>query len=288
MIDAVRGVLRVRRWPRKRGTPTSALQLWWIDWFRQANLLAKYADAASIVRSKEMAAGSGMYPRDILLKAMRGRLYNWTDQDGWKWYSMAAVGDISETLDVLAQTIGSLLVRAADRWRTVPPGDPGDVLTHQAADEPPVWSPPAGGGVPFGGAMVRSTILQKATLNVWKVLTWDTEYYDTDNIHDLVVNPTRLTVPAGWSKVRLTASIEWQSITTNNRGLTVYKNAIPFLGGAEVKLPSIGVSRNTLTTAAVSVVPGDYFEMAVWQDAFALLNIPGGTNYTHFSMQQAE
>ena len=147
MIDAVRGVLRVRKWPKKRGTPRSASQRWWIDWFTQANLLAKYADPMSQARAIEMAQGSGMYPRDVLLKAMRGRLYFWSDTTGWKWYSVAAQQDVSNSLDALAQVVGSVLVRAVDRWRAPPAGIVGDLLTYKGSATPPIWQAPGGGVV---------------------------------------------------------------------------------------------------------------------------------------------
>jgi hypothetical protein len=148
MVDTVRGVLRIRKWPRKRGTPKSESQLWWIDWFRQANKLAKYVDAASMRRAIELTAGTGKYPRDILLQAMRGRLYVWQDENGKTWYPMAAVQDISESLDVIAQTVGNVLVRATDRWRRAGPETPaiGHVLTYQGTTAPPIWAG-AGGGI---------------------------------------------------------------------------------------------------------------------------------------------
>lgn len=146
MIDTVRGVLRVRKWPKKRGTPKSPLQRWWIDWFRQANLLAKYADGMAQARAIAMTKGSGLYPRDVMLKAMRGRLYIWADENGKVWYPMAAVQDISESLDVLAQSIGSVLVRATDRWRAPPAGAVDDVLTYKGPATSPIWAPPASAG----------------------------------------------------------------------------------------------------------------------------------------------
>ncbi len=145
MIDSVRGTLRVRRWPKKRGPPRSPLQRWWVSWFIQANLLAKYVDGMQAARFIEMTKDSGLYPRDVALMAMRGRLYNWADETGWRWYSMAAIGDISESLDVLGQTIGDILVRAADRWRPIPAGNVGDVVTKSAPGLPPVWQAPSGG-----------------------------------------------------------------------------------------------------------------------------------------------
>ena len=144
MVDVVRGTIRVRKWPKKRGKPRSEAQRFWVDWFKQANLLAKYVDAASATLAIELTKGSGWYPRDVLLKAMRGRLYWWTDQDGRKWFPMAAVGDISLTLDVLAQTVGSVLVRAVDRWRAPPAGVSGDVLTNKGPGNPPEWAPITG------------------------------------------------------------------------------------------------------------------------------------------------
>lgn len=145
MIDTFRGVLRVRKWPKKRGRPRSAKQRFWVDWFVQANRLAKYADGMSLARAIEMTKGSGLYPRDVLLMAMRGRLYTWSTPDGWRWYSMAAKGDISESFDILAQTVGSVLVRAVDLWRPPPPGALNDVLTYKGNLTSPVWQAPGGG-----------------------------------------------------------------------------------------------------------------------------------------------
>ena len=167
MIDTVRGVLRVRKWPKKRGTPKSALQRWWIDWFTQANLLAKYADGLSQAGAIALTKGSGLYPRDVLLAAMRGRLYWWADETGWKWFPVAAITDITNALDILAQTIGSVLVRAPDRWRAPTPGTLDQVLTLKGSPLVPEWAAPGGGGVPFGGALVTSLANQAVASGVW-------------------------------------------------------------------------------------------------------------------------
>lgn len=153
MIDTVRGVLRVRKWPKKRGTPKSPLQRWWNDWFRQANLLAKYADGMTQARAIALTKGTGLYPRDIILKAMRGRLYIFHDENGKVWYPMAAIQDISDSLDVLAQNIGSVLVRATDRWRAPPTGNVNDVLTYKGGAAPPIWQAPA-----TAGGLVQETL----------------------------------------------------------------------------------------------------------------------------------
>jgi len=169
VVDTVRGVMRVRKWPRKRGTPTSAAQLFWIDWFRQANLLAKYADAASMRAAIELTKGSRWYPRDILLMAMRGRLLWLTDTTGWKWYPMAAIQDLSDSLDILSQTVGKLLVRATDRWRAAVEGSPGDVLTQGPAGQPPSFQPSAGAGGVVQQDVVGTPIVPDGTKSFYEL-----------------------------------------------------------------------------------------------------------------------
>ncbi len=173
MIDTVRGVLRVRKWPRKRPGKRTAIERFWTDWFVQANKLAKYADGMSQARAIQMTKGSGMYPRDVLLKAMRGRLYTWTTPDGWKWYPMAAIGDVSESLDVLAQTVGSVLVRAVDRWRAPPDGVIGDVLTYKGLAAPPVWQAPTGGGGAVQQVLAGTPIIPDNTVTSYDVAVED-------------------------------------------------------------------------------------------------------------------
>lgn len=223
MIDTVRGILRVRKWPRKPGTPKSALQRWWNDWFRQANRLAKYVDAASAIRAIELSKHSGFYPRDILLKAMRGRLYTWTDETGWTWYSMAAIGDISESLDVLAQTVGSVLVRAVDRWRRPDPGNIGDVLTYQGDAAPPDWQPAAGGG---GGVQEQ---LPGTPINP----------ANTDAFYDLDVTAYN-SVVATWYDVGFMASTQPIFRLSFDGGVT-FKNGIGNYRGAFVSHGSSGL-----------------------------------------------
>ncbi len=179
VVDTVRGVLRVRKWPRKRGTPKSELQRWWIDWFRQANRLAKYVDGMSAARAIEITKNSGMYPRDVLLAAMRGRLYIWQDSNGKVWYPMAAVQDISESLDVLAQTVGSVLVRAADRWRSPPAGVINQVLTLKGSPLVPDWATPAGGGGLVQEVVAGSPIVPDNTVSFYDI---DVSLYSDINI----------------------------------------------------------------------------------------------------------
>lgn len=286
MVDTVRGVLRVRSWPKKPGPPKSAKQRFWIDWFTQANRLAKYVDAASAIRAIDLTAKSGLYPRDVLLAAMRGRLYHWADETGWKWYSMAAIGDISESLDVLAQNVGGVLVRALDRWRAPDPGDVGDVLTYQGDAAAPDWQPPAGGGGVFGGALVTS--LSDITFDrfIDTPIPFDAEQYDTDALHD-ALDPTRLTVPTGWSRVRLTGGFEWNVDTTSSqRAMWFWKNGSGFPGKSQFTRLARLRSETCIASPPIEVVPGDFFELVGWHDKTSPKTVKGPADNTYFGMER--
>ena len=281
MIDTVRGVLRVRKWPRKRGTPKSASQRYWIDWFRQANYLAKYVDGASAARAIEITKDSGMYPRDVILAAMRGRLYSWHDRTGKVWHPVAAIQDISESLDVLAQDVGSLLVRFADRWRRVPDETIGDVLTFKGAGVPPEWETPAGGDNYLGGALVRAAGSFTLGTAAWTAIPWDTEDYDTASMHDNVTNKERLTVPTGFNRVRLSAGLVIQTGATGFKGISIYKNGAVVAGGGMIRTPSSSATHAymILSTPVLVCAATDYFELMAWQST--------GTNKTVYSNANA-
>ncbi len=269
MVDTVRGVLRVRKWPRKRGTPKSASQLYWIDWFRQANRLAKYVDGASAARAIEITAKSGMYPRDILLAAMRGRLYTWYDQNGKVWYSMAAIQDISDSLDVLAQTAGSLLVRFADRWRALVPGTAGQVLTNQGAEVAPAWQTPAAAGLAPDGCLLSKVGNQNVTSGVVTAITFEAETYDPQGLHDNTVNNTRITIPAGYAYAEFTGTIYAAAKSGGLRQVRMYKNGAAMAGGAfDQSLGSASLMPiKTVPSHLVQVTVGDYFELMFYHNA---------------------
>jgi len=74
MVDTWRGKVRVRKWPDKRGRPKSAAVRAQNDWFRDANRLASRAPGTQAATAIEITQGSGLYPRDILMRMMAGNL----------------------------------------------------------------------------------------------------------------------------------------------------------------------------------------------------------------------
>lgn len=82
IVDTYRGAVRIRSWPKKRGPKATEQQRLWRDWFTQANHRAKYAPGQQIDQSIKAARGTGLYPRDILVKAMGTGLFDAIDEDG--------------------------------------------------------------------------------------------------------------------------------------------------------------------------------------------------------------
>jgi len=72
LVDSSRGQLRVRKWPRKRGPSKSREVRIQNQWFKDANKLAKHCAASQQAQAIAMTLGTGLYPRDLLLKCMSG------------------------------------------------------------------------------------------------------------------------------------------------------------------------------------------------------------------------
>lgn len=142
----------------------------------------------------------------------------------------------------------------------------GVTATDDGAGNVEVAIPGGGGGAAsFKGAMVivSATVLA-ANYSTAAPIPFDEEVYDTDGFHDNVTNNTRLTIPAGVSRVRLGGMVRAFAVTDGNgQSLQVLKNGAGFDGNgyfaAEVD-SSIGAGA-TLSTGVIDVVAGDYFEL---------------------------
>lgn len=82
MVDTFRGQIRVRKWPRKRGEPKSQVTRDQNTWFKQANELARQVEPTQMNLAIAMTKGTGLYPRDLLLRQMAGGIYHIILADG--------------------------------------------------------------------------------------------------------------------------------------------------------------------------------------------------------------
>jgi hypothetical protein len=125
--------------------------------------------------------------------------------------------------------------------------------------------------VPYRGA--RATLdATKTEVSFPTIASWDGTSRDTDSLWD-AAEPARLTVPAGVTKVRLSAFV--MLTATSSAGailLTFRKNrtgtdALQIEGAAEshIRQSSTGFSRNSAAafTDVLDVVAGDYFDLRI-------------------------
>ena len=82
IVDTYRGQTRIRTWPRKRGTPKSQMVRDQNAWFKEANHLVKIAAASQITLAIEATRNTGLYPRDLMLRAMGSGLIDIVEPDG--------------------------------------------------------------------------------------------------------------------------------------------------------------------------------------------------------------
>lgn len=82
IVDTYRGQVRFRSWPRKRGPKATPKQRIWRDWFTDATQSIKYAHSQQVDQAINMAKGTGLYPRDILMKALASGFFDAIDEDG--------------------------------------------------------------------------------------------------------------------------------------------------------------------------------------------------------------
>ena len=132
------------------------------------------------------------------------------------------------------------------------------------------------------GARVYSSAVQGINSSAWTPLIFNNERYDTDNIHDLIVNTGRLSC---WTagKYAITGHIAWPHSLTNNRGIRVRLNGTTIIAGHCVN--STGYSEESIVTIYELAI-FDYVELLVYQSTGVPINIDRQGNYSpEFAMQ---
>jgi hypothetical protein len=145
-VSTWRGIAILKKWPKKRKNIRPLVNQEQEDWFRQANILTKYIDPEMQITARNAVKGTPLYPRDVQVALMAGRLLGLNLGAEGKLYSMAVKNQVSESLDVITQTVGGLLVRKSDGWDILPQGTTGQVLTSKGPGQLPVYEAGGGGG----------------------------------------------------------------------------------------------------------------------------------------------
>ncbi|NKE43590.1 hypothetical protein HB662_02295 [Roseomonas frigidaquae] len=108
------------------------------------------------------------------------------------------------------------------------------------------------------------------------IVTWPTPIYDDAGFW-VSGFPTSLTVPAGVSRIRVVCQATWDNEAVGDRKMRVLINGVEEGDGLPaMRLPSAGDLDVTILNASggvVPVTPGDYIQLAVFQDRGANLNL---------------
>ncbi len=121
---------------------------------------------------------------------------------------------------------------------------------------------------PWRGALLRLSA-NLTGLATDAVITWNTVVSDTDSFWSAGA-PTRLTIPAGITKVRLHAGIAHEALATAGSVSAFFKKGGSFMGSPNMYSSSLSRQGTTGFTTNLSearsvvldVVAGNYFEVA--------------------------
>jgi hypothetical protein len=160
-------------------------------------------------------------------------------------------------------------------------GSLGQILAKASGDDFDVaWvDPPTGGGGegrPATAQISRST-QQNITGSTDTMVVFDTlEFQDVSGVVNIGANPTRVTVPAGYTLARVSAGIVWSNSSSDYRWARIKKN-----GTTDVAIdirPGVNESPQYPRTRWIPVSAGDYFELNVRTNVGGLY-VAGAANY---------
>lgn len=185
----------------------------------------------------------------------------------------------AESLDAMLDTVmttdGDLVTRSS--------GAPARITRAALAADPAFSSTYAPA---HSGALVRLSAAESIANSTLTDVPWDVEVYDEGGWW-VVGSPTRLTVPAGVSKVRLTGCVAWASATAGERLFRILKNGAGVYGLPQVRnVPGATSSiYQAASSAVITATPGDYFTLNVRQISGGALNITADPE-SYFSIEK--
>ena len=187
----------------------------------------------------------------------------------------ATSDDANAIQNAIVDAKGDLIAAsAADTPARLAVGANGTVLTADSAETTGLkWATPASGST-FVGCGVKKTTDQSLSNSTYTVVSWDSENFDTNTMHDNATNNTRITIPTGKSGYYLlTGGIAFNSNGTGNRIVRVYKN------GADLRWLSSVAAANTGNFTIVpfsqtfSLTAADYLEIYAYQTSGGALSV---------------
>ncbi len=112
---------------------------------------------------------------------------------------------------------------------------------------------------------------QTITTSTATSISFDTEDYDPVQAF-VIGTPTRVTVPAGVSRVALRLSVRWGNTTAGSRFTQIRLNGTTLIA-SDIRIGSDGSGSHQSCLGETAVVAGDYFEARVTHDVGADLSV---------------
>jgi len=140
------------------------------------------------------------------------------------------------------------------------------------------WATPASGAT-FSGAVITQGSAQTIANGTSTTINFDTEILDVGGYHDNATNNSRLTIPAGKTGyVLLHGKVNMTANATGASEAFIMKNGGAISGNTYKNTASFYAS--PMVTIISSCVPGDYFQIGMYQDSGGNLNTISGQTFT--------
>lgn len=189
--------------------------------------------------------------------------------------SASATAAAASATDAAAQvTQASLWATNANNARLA-----AEVFANQAeasAIEAAASATAAAAGIPGALLVLSAGSVQTIADATPTAASWSTVQYDDLSFWS-AGNPTRITIPADVTRVRLSAGIRWTANGTGERKLKIRSNPAGTYEADSIwasdDRPSDDTGDATIVTPPINVVEGMYFELIVEQDSTGALDI---------------
>jgi len=154
-------------------------------------------------------------------------------------------------------------------------GTTGQVLTVSGGV--PTWAAAAGGST-FVGASVYNTAAQSISTATNTLLTFDSEFFDTDGFHSTSSNTSRMTIPSGkGGKYLINAFVGFQANATGYRRMSIVKNGTAGIYNKVYPVQATGEETSVFISQVLNLVATDYIEIQVYQTSGSTLSAWGGS-----------
>lgn len=217
-----------------------------------------------------------------------GSIYYATDtatlyrDNGSSWDSIEGAGGLANPMTTAGDIITGGVSGAPQRLAVA---SDGDVLTLVSGA--PAWAAAGGGGGYTQGVRAYHSADQSLASGSLTTLAFDSEYYDTDTIHDTVTDNSRLTCKTAGVYL-VVAHVNFADAVggAGYRQLAIRLNGATYIGNAQY-FQSGNTGMNIGVATIAQLVVNDYIELQAAQTQGASLAVKANAQWSpEFMMQR--